>query len=136
MYRDFEKFKASPKFNTANYNLGHAAELALLGTLREFFADPELALSAEGHSFDYESPTRLVELKTRTVRRLQYLDTAIGANKIRYARCSTKTVAFVFQFINGLFYWKYDSAEVLRAGPLLGVPHFFIPTAALIRIGD
>ena len=136
MYRDFAQFKKSPGFHLAAYNSGHAAEVALLGTLREFFADPALALSAEGHSFDYESPTRLVELKTRTVRRLQYLDTAIGANKIRYARCSAKKVVFVFKFTNGLFYWKYDAAEVLRAGPLLGVPHYFIPTASLIRIGD
>lgn len=136
MYRDFAQFKASPQFNLENYNLGHAVEVALLGTLREYFCDPELALSAEGATFDYESPARLVELKTRTVRRLAYHDTAIGANKVRYARCSAKAVVFVFRFTNGLFYWKYDASVVLRAGPLLGVPHFFIPTVALIRIGD
>ena len=131
MFQSFENFKKSKAFNLENYNAGHAVEVALLGTLRKFFADPELALNAEGHSFDYESPTRLVELKTRTHRRLAYYDTAIGINKIRYARCSSKEVVFVFRFTNGLFYWRYDSSVVLRKGPLLGVQHCFVPTKDL-----
>ena len=136
MFQSFENFKKSPQFNLENYNMGHAVEVALLGTLREYFCDPELALNPEGHSFDYESPTRLVELKTRTVRRLQYFDTAIGINKIRHARCSQKEVVFVFRFTNGLFFWKFDRSVVLREGPLLGVPHCFIDTNLLVRIGD
>ena len=136
MFQSFENFKKTPGFNTTSYAVGHAAEIALLGTLREFFCDPELALNPEGHSFDYESPTRLVELKTRTVRRLQYFDTAIGLNKIRHARCSSKEVVFVFRFTNGLFYWKFDRAVALREGPLLGVQHCFIDTKLLVRIED
>ena len=136
MFQSFENFKKSKAFNLENYNAGHAAEVALLRTLREFFADPELELSPEGHSFDYQSPTRLVELKTRTVRRLQYLDTAIGINKIRHARCSSKEVVFVFRFTNGLFYWRFDRAVALREGPLLGVQHCFIDTKLLVRIEE
>lgn len=136
MFQSFENFKKSKAFNLENYSAGHAVEVALLGTLREFFADPELELSPEGHSFDYQSPTRLVELKTRTVRRLQYFDTAIGINKIRHARCSSKEVVFVFRFTNGLFYWKYDGSVALREGPLLGVPHCFIDTKLLVRVEE
>lgn len=136
MFRSFENFKKSKAFNVENYNAGHAVEVALLGTLRAFFCDPELALSPEGHSFDYQSPTRLVELKTRTVRRLQYFDTAIGINKIRHARCSSREVFFVFRFSNGLFYWKFDHSVALREGPLLGVQHCFIDTKLLVRVEE
>ena len=127
----FAAFQRTPRFNSANYAIGHAAEIAQLGAIRAFFDDPNIEPLSAGHTFDFESPTRLIELKTRRVKRLTYYDTAIGANKIRFARCSEKEVVFVFGFTDGLFYWRYDPALALRAGPLLGVPHHFIPVSEL-----
>ena len=131
MYQPFEQFRKSPQFNTKNYEKGHAAEKELLGTIREYFADPPLSLTPEGHSFDYESPTRLVELKTRTNRRLAYPDTAIGSNKMRFELGSTKEIIFVFSFVDGLYFWKYNTKVKLREGAIFGVPHTFIPVKLL-----
>ena len=129
---DFARFRTTRQFNALNYAIGHAAEIAQLGAIRSFFSDPNLEHTEEGATFDFESPTHLIELKSRRVKRLTYHDTAIGCNKIRFARGSPKAVIFVFQYSDGTFYWRYDPELVLRTGPLLGVPHYFIPVSALL----
>ena len=62
--------------------------------------------------FDYECDTAFIELKSRRGIRTEYPTTIVGKNKIDYADKCNKDVYFVFNFSDGLFYWKYDKEEI------------------------
>jgi len=62
--------------------------------------------------FDYECDTAFIELKSRRGIRTEYPTTIVGKNKIDYADKCNKDVYFVFNFSDGLFYWKYDREEI------------------------
>jgi hypothetical protein len=64
--------------------------------------------------FDFESDEYLVELKTRRCKSTQYKDVMMNKPKIDKARKTNKKVIFVFNFLDGIFYWEYDKNVDLR----------------------
>lgn len=60
--------------------------------------------------FDFAnmSETILFELKTRRICSNSYDTVFVGANKIDYIKDKNVDAYFVFKFIDGLFYIKYD----------------------------
>jgi hypothetical protein len=65
-------------------------------------------------TFDFESDECLVELKTRRIKSTQYKDVMMNAPKIDKARETDKKVIFVYNFLDGLYYWEFDKSVVLR----------------------
>ena len=40
---------------------------------------------------------------------------------------------YVFKYVNGLYYWKYDSKLFLRQGKINGIDHYFIDVREIIK---
>ena len=57
-----------------------------------------------------ETNTTYVELKTRRIRHDAYHTALIGANKIAFCSDPLKTYFFVFCYLDGIYYIKYDAA--------------------------
>lgn len=66
--------------------------------------------------FDYVSPECYVELKARRNKLNTYPDTMVGKNKMDYAETADRPVYFVFSFIDGLYYWRYNKEDILNGG--------------------
>ena len=132
----FNIFKKSPQFNKERYELGRVAELEVLDTLREYFGDGTIFPLPEGDQFDFTGKDKKIEFKSRSVNRLTYEDTAIGVQKINKSRSmeGIENHYYVFKYVNGLYYWKYDSTLFLRQGKINGINHFFIDVRKLIKI--
>ena len=130
----FKIFRKTSNFNKELYDLGRIAEIEVLEKLRIFFNDESINHLTEGHSFDYLGKNKYIELKSRRVNRLTYEDTAIGIKKINLAKEGIDDYYFVFKYINGLFYWKYNKDQELRKGMLNNISHYFIPVNILIKI--
>ena len=64
--------------------------------------------------FDYESNETLVELKNRRCHSYSFKDIMMNHSKIDLAKKTTKNCYFVFKFIDGIYYWKYDANVELR----------------------
>lgn len=62
--------------------------------------------------FDYVSPECYIELKARRNKLNTYPDTMVGKNKMDYAETADRPVYFVFSFIDGLYYWKYNKEDI------------------------
>lgn len=62
--------------------------------------------------FDYVSPECYVELKSRRNKLNTYPDTMVGKNKMDYAETTDRPVYFVFSFIDGTYYWKYNKEDI------------------------
>ena len=62
--------------------------------------------------FDYVSNECYVELKSRRNKLNTYPDTMVGVNKLDYAETADRPVYFVFSFIDGLYYWKYNKEDI------------------------
>ena len=135
---DFSAFQHSPAFNKDNYDLGHTVEIELLPVLQSFFNDPMIQLCPEGYTFDYAGIDKLIELKSRSYTKDHFSDTMIGVNKIESARhhyiTKNSNVYFVFKFLDGTYYWKYDPATILRKHPAVYGVHYFIPVEELCLI--
>jgi hypothetical protein len=66
--------------------------------------------------FDYVSPECYVELKSRRNKLNTYPDTMVGKNKIDFAETADRPVYFVFSFIDGMYYWKYNQEDIQNGG--------------------
>ena len=132
----FNIFKKSPRFNKERYELGLIAEMEVLDTLREYFEDGTIFPLPEGDQFDFTGKDKKIEFKSRSVYRLTYEDTAIGIQKINKSRSmeGIEDHFYVFKYVNGLYYWKYDSKLILRQGKINGINHYFIDVRELIKI--
>jgi hypothetical protein len=64
--------------------------------------------------FDFESDEYLVELKTRRCKSTQYKDVMMNAPKINKAQKTDKKVIFVYNFLDGIYYWEFDKNVELR----------------------
>lgn len=90
---------------------GQAKEKELLPILSSYF-NFKLKPKHRYFVFDYECDTAFIELKSRRGIRTEYPTTIVGKNKIDYADKCGKDVYFVFDFSDGLFYWKYNREEI------------------------
>ena len=100
-----EKLEADRKY-------GFSSEDANVETFKSFLSCPHLKQNNQFDLFDYESDEYLVELKTRRCKSNTYPDTMIPINKIDFCKTSTKTIYFFFQFIDGLFFWEFNAAQL------------------------
>ena len=133
---EFLLFKNSPRFNKARYKLGRVAEIEVIDILKKYFDDPSINPQPEGDMFDFCGKNKKIELKSRSVYRLTYDDTAIGMGKIHQSQLmyGCEDHYYVFKFVNGLYYWQYNPDSLLRLGSINGIQHYFIPVADLIKI--
>ena len=98
-----------------DYNFGLDKEGEIFEKLKSKFGD-DLKKSEDKYSlFDYYSDTCYVELKSRRCSSHTYPDTMIGKNKIDFASTSDKPVYFIFSYNDGLFWYQYNSEEVIRS---------------------
>jgi hypothetical protein len=131
----FARFRKTPKFNEKLYNIGRVAEAEVLDKLRVYFDDELIHALPEGDSFDFVGTYKYIELKSRSVYRFTYEDTAIGVGKINKALADqSNNYYFVFKFVNGLFYIKLDKTIELRLGKINNIDHYFIKVRDLTEI--
>jgi len=94
---------------------GFEKEKEFYETLKKYFNEENLNFTNKNNSFDFESENILIELKSRRCYSHTYPDTMIGYNKIKKAsQISNKKVVFVFNFLDGLFYWIYNKETDLK----------------------
>jgi hypothetical protein len=94
-------------------NFGLEKEKQYLELFQNYFSN-SLKRTKQYSVFDYEGSDCLIELKSRRCHFKTYSDTMIGMNKIQKAKLSNQNIYFVFSFIDGLYYWKYDETVNLR----------------------
>ena len=132
-FYNFNKFRKSVKFNHTTYAYGIKEENKLLQPLQVFFKDNTLKPLPEGAKFDFIGRGKCVELKSRTCRKDSYETTCISICKVEYARrhCHDTDFYFVFNFTDGLFYYKFDKSIPLVVSMIYDIPHYFIPISYL-----
>ena len=94
---------------------GEEQEIKLLELFRKCFC-PKLKKTAYKYaSFDFESEECVVELKSRRCYKDTYPTSMIGCNKIQKMELEKRMCFIVFNHIDGIYFWKYDSQEALKA---------------------
>ena len=125
-----------------DYNFGLQKEVELLPILRKFFYDDTIIQLDRHNVFDYKGDNKYIELKSRNNNYNRYQTTMIGYNKIKKALELNEDVYFVFNFTDGLYYYKFDrdkELEIKQGGRFdRGIPeikdYYFIPIEILKEI--
>ena len=99
--------------NLNDFDFGRNKELSEISKIRNKFSK-SLKPTNNFFVFDYVSPECYVELKSRRNKLNTYPDTMVGKNKMDYAKTADRPVYFVFSFIDGLYYWKYNNEDILN----------------------
>lgn len=128
-FHNFNRFAKSVKFNSARYEYGVKQESKLIVPLQKFFKDESITPLPAGSKFDFKGRGKFIELKSRTCCKNQYDTTCIGVGKVHYAskHCDEIDFYFVFQFTDGVWFWKYNREQALIGDTIYGIPHYFIP---------
>ena len=92
-------------------DFGRNKEISELDKIKKRFSN-SLKPSTSFFVFDYVSKDCYVELKSRRNKSNTYPDTMVGKNKMDYAETADRPVYFVFSFIDGLYYWKYNQDDI------------------------
>jgi len=89
---------------------GETSEVNLMSRIEELVQCP-IARQGGFNIMDYTNANKTVyvELKTRRVNHTAYPTALIGKNKILFCSDPTKTYYFVFCYLDGVFYIKYDA---------------------------
>ena len=93
-----------------DYNFGKQNEIQLLKQLQGFFKDTTIESLDNYNAFDFKGEKKYIELKSRHNTYDKYETTMIGCNKLDQARVYDDLgyeIFFVFNFIDGIYYWKY-----------------------------
>ena len=132
-FYNFNIFKKSVKFNATTYAYGVKEENRLLIPLQQFFNDDTLRPMPDGSKFDFMGKGKYIELKSRTFCKDKYDTTCISVCKIEYAKrnCHNYDFYFVFNFTDGVWWYKYDKDKQLFTSNIFGVTHYFIPISYL-----
>jgi hypothetical protein len=89
---------------------GEKSEVKLMNRIEELVQCP---ISRQGgfNIMDYTNANKTVyvELKTRRINHNAYPTAIIGKNKILFCSDPTKNYYFVFCYLDGVFYIKYDA---------------------------
>ena len=121
---------------------GIEQEIIVKPHLDKFFAEELIHLTEEFSKWDYAGDNKFIELKSRYNTHDKYSNTMIGKNEIHNASKLTEDVYFVFNYTDGLYYWKYDKdVELINA---IGgrkdrkfneqKPYYYIPINLLTKI--
>jgi hypothetical protein len=131
----------------ANLKKGYEAEDRLLSTFKDCFCKDLIKDENQWAVMDYFCDCCMVELKSRNVKKDTYKTTMVGMNKINFAlRNSKKASYFVFEFTDGLYYWKLNKDELetfekrkggtTKRGEVEQSEYLFIPVDILINIKE
>jgi len=96
-------------------DFGRNKEISEIVKIRKRFSN-SLKPTKNFFVFDYVSPECYVELKSRRNKLNTYPDTMVGKNKMDFAESADRPVYFVFSFIDGLYYWKYNKEDITNGG--------------------
>lgn len=96
----------------SEYEIGHRVEIELEKLMFDTFG--VMRNQNKYAVYDYESNLALVELKNRRCFSYSFKDIMMNHSKIDLAEKTNKDVYFVFKFIDGIYYWKYDKDIELR----------------------
>ncbi len=100
------------------------------------------------HPYDFINKDKkiMVELKSRNNSYSKYPTTMIGMNKIKYGMESDYTCYFLFNFTDGLYYYKLSDKTIVECdiskggrkdrGRLEYNQYLFIPTVLLTQISS
>lgn len=97
--------------NLNDFDFGRNRELSEISKIRNKFSK-SLKSTNNFFVFDFVSKECYVELKSRRNTKDRYHDTMVGLNKLDYAKTADRPVYFVFSFIDGLYYWKYNQDDI------------------------
>ena len=97
----------------SEYAFGNKAEIELEKLMYDTFG--VIRNKNKYEVFDYESNETLVELKTRRCKSNSFTDTMINASKIEEANKTNKECYFVFKFLDGVYYWRFNKDIKLRS---------------------
>ena len=89
---------------------GEKSEVSLLSRVEGLVGQP-LARQGGFNIMDYTNANKTVyvELKTRRIRHNAYPTAIIGKNKIDFCSDPSKEYYFVFSYLDGVFYIKFDA---------------------------
>ena len=91
-----------------DYTFGIQKEIELLPKLKTFFNDDSIIQLDKKNIFDFKGNNKYIELKSRNCNYDKYPKTMIGYNKIKKASEINEDVYYIFNFIDGIYYFKYD----------------------------
>ena len=91
--------------------LGKKGEEDVLPLLLEKI-DKYLCKTSQYAAMDFISPKSYVEVKTRNCSHDFYDTQMMGVNKINFASKSCRQCYFVFNFADGVFYWKFNKDDI------------------------
>ena len=125
-----------------DYNFGINKELQLLPTIKQFLNDNTIYKLENSNEFDFKGDNKYIELKSRNNNYNKYPTTMIGYNKIKKALELNEDVYFIFNFTDGIYYYKFDrdkELEIKQGGRRdRGRPeikdYYFIPIEILQKI--
>ena len=87
---------------------GDNSEKNIIDCIEKYF-DTEITKTTDYyHLMDFYDDNNYYEIKSRRNKYNQYPTTMIGYNKILYAQKSNNDVSFIFSFIDGNYYCKYN----------------------------
>jgi|694.fasta_scaffold53381_4 hypothetical protein len=110
--------------------------------IKDYFKQSTLKKLSKFNKFDFEGDTALFEVKSRRNNHDAYPSTMIGYNKILACKKCEIDVFFIFQYLDGNYYYKYskdDSFEIKKGGrydrgKIESNYYCFIPIEKLIKI--
>ena len=91
-----------------DYMFGLKKEIELLPTIRKFFNDETIIKLDDYNIFDFKGDNKYIELKSRNCNYNKYPTTMIGYNKIKKALELNEDIYFIFNFTDGIYYFKFD----------------------------
>ena len=103
------------KYTTTDEKFGEEQEKKLLVLFRKTFDSNLRKTTYKYASFDFESETCVIELKSRRCAKDTYPTSMIGCNKIQKMELEKRNCFIVFNHTDGIYFWKYDSNEALKA---------------------
>lgn len=91
-----------------DFETGDLGEKYVLPILQEYW-NVKLYKTASYFEFDFiDNNGRFYEVKTRNISHNIYPSTMVGYNKIEFANTLCKSVYFIFNFTDGVYYYKYN----------------------------
>ena len=102
------------KFYEDELNFGLMGELSLKETIEKYFYTKPLEKLSLFHPFDYHASTCYFEIKTRRTKKDAFKTTLISYNKFKFSENLdiSKKAYFIFQFTDGVYYYKYEKNDI------------------------
>ena len=99
------------KYN-ADREFGIGEEEKQFAVLKGKFGDDLERMTGRYCKMDFKGNNCYVELKSRRCNKDTYEDTMIGETKLKYAEKRETPTYFAFNFLNGIYYWKYNKEDI------------------------